>query len=224
MTTPQLIDTLGADIVALQEVSSDQAAQFDAHLAAAYPHHILNTETEGRGLGLLSRYPIVEQEWFQPLPQSDPHLRAVIDVNGTPITVYVAHPHSPRGLFSPLQYDTSQRDAELADVRERVAAEAGPVIVMCDCNMSDQSDAYRAFDRLMDDAFRQAGRGMGFTFRFRRFLPSMVRIDYVWHSDHFVATDARAWEDAGASDHHAVVARLWLKGDRAASPAGETSE
>ena len=83
------------------------------------------------------------------------------------------------------------------------------VISLC---LSDQSDAYRVFDALLADAFREAGRGMGFTFPANaELVPPGIRIDYVWYSDEFVARDAYVADDSGPSDHLAVVAELALR-------------
>jgi len=41
----------------------------------------------------------------------------------------------------------------------------------------------------------------------------MLRIDYVWHNDHFVARKVTVWGTSGSSDHHPVIATLHLKGE-----------
>jgi endonuclease/exonuclease/phosphatase family metal-dependent hydrolase len=38
----------------------------------------------------------------------------------------------------------------------------------------------------------------------------MVRIDYVWRSEHFVATDVSVWEKGDPSDHYLLTVRLVL--------------
>jgi hypothetical protein len=64
------------------------------------------------------------------------------------------------------------------------------------------------------DAYQAVGSGFGYSFpvvgKFPRLFPSpfpMLRLDYVWHSDHF----GPAWAyrgDPGQSDHHPIVAGL----------------
>jgi vancomycin resistance protein VanJ len=207
----EIVAGLSTDVIALHEITPELAQQIVPLTAAEYPYHILDPSESGQGLILLSRYPIENYEFFRPLPSSHSNVRAVITVDGMPVTVYAVHFQSPHGATSPFSYDASDRKAEMVDLRDRLQAETGPVLVLCDCNMSDQSDAYQTLDKLLDDAFREAGRGMGFTFRFRRFLPFMARIDYVWYSGDFVAMDARTWNDSGSSDHRPVVATLSLK-------------
>jgi vancomycin resistance protein VanJ len=197
-------------VIALHEITPEQAQQFIPLTAAAYPYHILDPSETGEGLILLSRYPIQDYEFFRPFPGSHSNVRAVITMSGAPVTVYAVHFQRPHLVMFPFSYDVSTHDAEVANLRDRLRAETGPVLVLCDCNMSDQSDAYQTLDRLLDDAFREAGQGLGFTFRFHRFLPYMARIDYIWYSDDFVAINVHTWDDSGTSDHRPVVATLSL--------------
>jgi endonuclease/exonuclease/phosphatase (EEP) superfamily protein YafD len=209
----EIVDDLATDVIALHEVTPEQAKEIILLIEGKYPYRILDPEEEGQGLIFLSRYPIDSYEFFRIFPRSRSSARVVINVDGTQIVVYAAHLQSPRGGMSPFNHDTSGRNADAAYLRDRIAAETDPVLILCDCNMSDQSDAYRSLDKLLDDAFREVGQGLGFTYRFRRYLPFMVRIDYVWHSDHFVALDARILEDSGSSDHRPMVATVALRQD-----------
>lgn len=139
----------------------------------------------------------------------------MLDINGTDVVVYVAHPTPPRNFFSPLTYSDERRGNQINDLRDQLRQESDPVLVLCDCNMTDQSDDYRAMNDLLDDSFREAGTRMGFTFpatfrSYGRFLPYLVRIDYIWHSDQFVALDARVADNSGTSDHRPVIAELSL--------------
>jgi endonuclease/exonuclease/phosphatase family metal-dependent hydrolase len=52
---------------------------------------------------------------------------------------------------------------------------------------------------------------MGFTFPVgRRPFPPVVRLDYVFHDDHFRTLSAHVWQDSGGSDHLPVIASLAL--------------
>lgn len=212
----QAITALDADIVGLEELSASHAALIALELGEQYPYSVLPGADAGQDVGLLSRYPVREVETFFSTEAPSRHLRAVVDVNGTHITVYVAHPSPPTDTYRLSDYDPSERNAQLRALREAVQADNGPLLVLCDCNMSDQSEAYRALDRLLDDAFREAGWGLGFTFpahSVKGFPPltRIIRIDYVWHSAEFITRDARVGGDSGGSDHHPVVADVVLK-------------
>ena len=212
-----VIARLDADVIALQELGPDQAESLAAALADGYPYQALYPLLPVHGVGILSHYPIRDEEVIRPFPDSMLTLRATLDVDGTAITVYVAHPPPPRHILLPVTYDHSRRDAEVTILRERyLARETGPLIVVGDFNMSDQSDAYRQLDALLDDSFREAGRGLGFTFpdqlwSRQRLFPLLLRIDYIWHNAHFAARHAHVGDDSGTSDHRPVVAELILK-------------
>jgi vancomycin resistance protein VanJ len=213
-----VIADLDADVIGLQEVGPEHTALFERDLADQYPYQALYPELPVSGVALLSRYPILEEEVFRPLKwQSMMHLRAVLDVDGTRVTFYVAHPSPPYHVASPLHYDSWRRDTEIDILRQDyLVHERGPLLVVGDFNMTDQSNPYRDMDALLDDTFREVGWGLGFTFpdpsRFNLSVtPLLIRIDYVWHDEHFTALDVSVGESSGGSDHRPVVAELVLK-------------
>ncbi len=213
----QVIADVDADVIALHELGPEHTELIEQQLAERYPYRAMYpTPSEHRGVGLLSRYPISDETSFTIGENSFIYLRAVLDVNGTPITLFAAHPPPPDGRTLPVEYDSSDRDAELATLREQyLAGERGPLLVLCDCNTTDQSDAYHALRDVLHDSFWEVGQGLGFTFQSRLPFP-LMRIDYVWYSDEFRALDVNVWDDAGTSDHRPVVARLELVGEDAA--------
>ncbi len=206
----EVVATFDTDLVGLGEYELSQAGQLHERLTGKFPYHALHPFTTD--VALFSRYPILENRIIGYPELRSPLLRAVVDVQGTPVTVYVVHLTSPAVLGLPWAYDDSARNKELTLVRDVLAGETGPLVVLCDCNFSDQSEAYRTFDGLLTDAFRAAGRGMGFTFPNERpLVPPLVRIDYIWHSDHFVTLNAHTLNDSGTSDHRPVIATLAIK-------------
>jgi vancomycin resistance protein VanJ len=210
-----VIATMDADITGLVEMGPAHSAQIERDLATQYPYQVHYPLLPVQGVSLLSRYPIVEEQIFRPQPDSMLHLRAVIDVDGVPLVVYVVHPPPPGRVMSPLTYDTARRDTDIEVLRrDWLAHESGPVIVVGDFNMSDLSDPYRAMDADFDDAFRAAGHGLGFTFPAQMpvgVLPRLLRIDYVWYNHTLTAVDAAVWHDSGTSDHRPVIAELAFK-------------
>lgn len=198
-----------ADLVALAEYELSQAGVLHERLAEAYPYRAMAPYSTD--VALFSRYPILAQRVIpSPLLRS-PILRVVVDVEGVAVTVYVVHLVSPDVIGLPWNYDDTARDRELALVDDLLAEERGPLLMLCDCNFTDQSDAYRVVAARLTDAYREAGQGMGFTFPSqRRLIPLLVRLDYLWHSAHFTALEARTLDDSGTSDHRPVIARLAL--------------
>lgn len=208
------IERMDVDILGLQEVGDDHAAQIEAALAAAYPYRVLEPRAPSTdGVGLLSRYPVLNYTLFKPMPGSSLFLRAVLDIEGRAVTVYVIHAEPVANRYTPLLYDDSRRDDELEILRtDYIENELNPVLLLCDCNMTDQSDAYRALDRVMDEAFQRMGRGMGFTFPDHTdWAPPLMRVDQIWYSDQFIARQAMTWKRTGTSLHRPMWARLALR-------------
>lgn len=213
----QAIESTGAGIVAVQELVPETSAGLREELHELYPHQILDTNVAASGL--LSRYPILSSEWFQPAGHGRPALHATIDLDGVPLQVIVVHPQPP-GIDwldgrIPLPVGVHDRTVheQVADIAERVGALQGPLIVMGDFNMGDHSRAYQQLADTLHDAFRASGWGFGFTFpnhlqeRGIRVPGPLIRIDYVFHSDALYAR--RAYVGCrGGSDHCYVVAEL----------------
>jgi vancomycin resistance protein VanJ len=208
---------LDADVIGLEEVGPLHTDLFRQMLREKYPYQALYPELPCQGVALLSRYPIVEETVIRPFPDSMLYLRAVIATENMPVTIYVVHPPPPWLSSSPLVYDSELRDTEICVLQEKyLCRETGPLIVVGDFNMSDQSNAYHTMDHGLIDSFREAGRGLGLTFPAGSFLSvhrwvRLIRIDYVWHNGFFTAHEARVGSDSGSSDHRPVMARLGWK-------------
>jgi vancomycin resistance protein VanJ len=135
-------------------------------------------------------------------------------VDGAPLHIFVVH-LTPNNLFdAPAdQFAATARDryarraAETARLGEEVRAVHAPVILLCDCNLTDTSQAYAQLAAFLTDSYREAGWGFGHTLRTASLPIAMQRIDYIWHSDAFVAVAATVGQDGG-SDHLPVVVKL----------------
>ena len=203
----------------LQELGPEHAQAIEQAFADDYEALVLHPEQPAnRGIGLLSRYPVRDEEVFQLTPDSLPALRATLDVDGVPVTVLVVHLPAAKYDLLPPQYDDSARNAALdALIQDYLEPESGPVLLLCDCNTAAYSDKYNELDDRLDDAFAQVGRGLGFSYGFDNAPePPAFRIDFVWHSAAFVPQEARGWSSSGTSDHRPMVADLVL--DRRAAP------
>ena len=212
----QTIAAAQADIVAVQELTSQSAAVLATELAAAYPYQILDP-TIG-STGLLSKLPIVSYEWLRP-PNGRPFLHVVVDRQGSALHIFAVHFQTPGILWwerlpLPRGLVEAGLEAEVAYLLPQVAVVSEPVVVLGDFNMSDQSRAYTVMTAALQDGFRQAGIGLGRTFPNNlhwagiRIPFPLVRIDYVFHSPHLAATSAVVKCIEGQSDHCAVLANL----------------
>ncbi len=83
-----------------------------------------------------------------------------------------------------------------------------PMLIMGDMNTPPTSRYWRSLRAQMTDCFDVVGRGLGYSFVWRRRWP-ILRIDYVWAGGG--ATPLRCWtEEAAPSDHRPVLAEIAL--------------
>ncbi len=209
-----------ADIVALQEVTSETEVALNRDLDDIYPHR------EIRGLGipgmaLLSRFPIASVEWLE-LSQGRPDLIATLDLDGEPITVMNVHPQPPRLSRSGLETRPGATE-QFEGILEIASGVEGPLVLLGDFNITPLHSGYAELEGLgLIDTFGAEGVGPGFTYPAR--LPAIgevdwalgllpvtpfIRIDYIWVSEHWQTESASVGKAIG-SDHRPVVATVTL--------------
>jgi vancomycin resistance protein VanJ len=211
-----MLKSLDVELVGIQELGRRRAITLRQELSGKYPYQVFFFAPQLQGIGLLSQYPVLEQYVTRSTNGNIRYMRVVLDVAGERVVVYVFHPKGPANNTSPLTYDDQERGEAVDALRMRIVMENDPILILCDCNFTDQSDDYRKLDRILEDSFRDAGWGLGFTFspqtNFRFLDPvPVVRLDYIWHNSRFASYDAYVVSATGSSDHHPVVAQLILK-------------
>jgi endonuclease/exonuclease/phosphatase family metal-dependent hydrolase len=203
------------DLVGLQELQPEAVDVINSNgdLLNRYPYRVLEPDWSVYGIGLLSRHPIVEHQFW-----SDPPLvRAVVAPTGSEqLTVFVAHPPPARirtiaGL--PVSLDTTGRDRDIAFIRSLIdvdLATGRDVVVLGDFNVTEREPAYGDLSAGLRDAHLDAGLGLGHTWRPEQlnFLPlGVFRIDYVLSSVGYQAVSTHV-ECTGESDHCLLAATL----------------
>jgi vancomycin resistance protein VanJ len=217
------------DLVALQELTPWVANKLPGLLEQQYPYHLFVDTQTGRGLGVLSRYPLqkVRSAHF---PLATTVIQIVqVQAGERTLLLYNIHPLSSSIFLerplSPIRNDTVLRtfEARLAFVNKLVAdvqTHSEPVIVVGDFNSADQSDVHAAATQVLVDAHEQAGWGFGHTFPaelrfvYRLFAPArLTRIDMILYTKRdFVALRSYVSPQHAESDHLPVVATLaWRK-------------
>lgn len=221
------IEAENPDVLFLQEFTPEFAGPITAGLSEEYPYQVLNPQPRANGLGVFSRYPlepidvVIDGNW-RGTPQ-------VLQLNwqGESITLVNFHALSTGGVWPGLvRHTTRERDEAFGYLADFVNQQSGPVILAGDANMTRQNNPYRVLDERLDDAWWEAGWGFGHTFPgslepgdlFTRvslfFIPYwLVRIDYVFYSEEFQASNAWLAEYHSGSDHSGVVADLVFRGD-----------
>ena len=208
-----VIDADDPDIVGLHELSPSMIEFLDDHYAEHYPFRRLE-----KWVGLMSRYPILEYEFFQLSEGNGTWAqRFVLDIDGHHTNLLNIHLQSPplKGIHPfglpigiPTGFLNQRRDADTLDVVSRAEILGDPILVIGDFNLADQQSLYASLTEHLKDAHSESGWGMGFTFsRFPPFAPAMWRIDYILYSQALVALKTTTG-DYGGSDHRPVIALL----------------
>jgi vancomycin resistance protein VanJ len=206
----EIIRDADADVIALQELNREASAILSEEFRAEYPYQALYPVNRyAVGGGVLSRYPIVDEEAWEDVMMQQ---RVVLQVEDDTITLFNVHPPVPVLYGANVTLRSEVIGRILADISEV----EGRTLVIGDFNMGDVSEDYeRVIDMGFTDAFRTAGYGFGLSFPdwtwrggVYRFMPPLSRIDYVFYSDGFEAVEAWTSDTSGSSDHRPVYAKL----------------
>lgn len=210
----RIINQTEADIVAVQELGPSPQERLGKQLEYFYPYQSLHTDENypGSGQGVLSKYPILAEEYWKAGGEWNGNQRVEIDFDGESIVIYNVHPHPPieRGLDPQM----ASHEQTLLDVYERAIAEESAVLIMGDFNMTTQFRAYEVIESRYHDAYREVGE-IGFGFTHPHFagipLPTFWRVDYVFYDpQHFRGVNARMLDGSVHTDHLPLLVRLQL--------------
>lgn len=208
----QLVREAEPDVLLVQEVFPERERQLEASLADALPeHHVVQSPGVG-GVGVYSRYPIVEV-----IPIGDATTRSrstavvVLDVDGQHVQVVPVHLISPcptcgANVVQRIELEGAVRRAEIDAVLAALQPDL-PAIVGGDFNSTDRSLPYRELaDAGFTDPQRDAGSGPGFTWPNSSRVGAAIRIDWILVRG---LTSVGAYVAPGtASDHRPVVVDL----------------
>ena len=196
-----------ADLIALQELSLEQARAIASACAADFPYQALFPHgPEGRGL--LSRTPLSDVRF----EQGESHRRqlfARVAVGGGFIEVAAVH-------LSVLAAIRGAAESSAAHLIAWAATPGGhPRLLLGDFNSTPTSGVSTALKNAgLIDAFDACGPGAGFTFpvagRYNGLpLPPFLRLDQAWCSADCQVLEARVAADGGG-DHLPLAVRLRL--------------
>jgi len=220
----RLVRAESPDLLCLQELNPRLAEDLVARLAGDYPYYVLLPEEGTSGLGLFSRYPLHDVGEIPDPAWQHGAQTATITVAGRPVLVLNVHATPLIFAFDP-EYSAAdvveryrEREEEARLWRDWAAQHDGPVIVAGDLNATDQNLSYRLLAAGLQDAHRQAGRGLGHTWPAYRWwlgrilvLDRLWRVDYVLASEDWQVASSRVGPWDGRADHLPVVADLVLE-------------
>lgn len=214
-----------ADVVLMQELNPNLATALQRELRADYPYQVLDPQVGVTGMGAISKFPIHLTEERLPLNWVGTPQVLELDWNGRTTTLVNFHASPTTSLkMEQIEQQTRYRVAE-AQALVDLARRSGPLIAAGDANDSPLGDAYRVVTKELDDAWIEAGFGLGHTAPGSDIpgsshphlgswpLPKwLMRIDYIFYSSQWKAVAARTARFDGVSDHRGVVAYLeWKK-------------
>ncbi len=220
----------GADILCLAEITPEFAVQRLPQLEDLYPYQSIQHDTTRGGDNFtLSRYPIISSEYVElGIPDVPAPVRVVVDVDGQLIAVYTTHlawPIDEESMKTSgfdfymkvvIGFDDRIRNHQIDNLLAYLKKEPYPYIVAGDFNTSDSSVTYNKLAAAMHDSFAEGGSGLGGSWPVAHvrglplWLPPLIRIDYIWHSDGL--RTIRAWQGAETgSDHLPLLADLALE-------------
>lgn len=202
------------DVVALQEVAPGQDwSELDAH----YPHMESN-----EGLFVYSRFDIMEST---PIALSGTEVqRVLLDIEDETVALYNVHltwpfnPDSDAPILA--RYDESVRNADIDALLALLEdEEEDEYFVVGDFNTSDSSPAYARLNSQLTDAYRTSSWGLGATwpaasfeeFNVPAWIPRLLRLDYVFHSEDLTAQSAIVGPRVG-SDNLPLLVSLTIEG------------
>ena len=203
-----LIEQVGPDILALQELVPSFREPLLRELDGRYPYHTLLSDQLTDGQGLFSRYRLTG------ISRSTDNLIISANVHTPQGIISVVNVHAP-SKFSPFSWSEDWREQRdfLETILDGISNLQAPVLWLGDFNSTYLSDNYALIHQSFRDTVEDSGNGFGFTYPAQekygiKLIWPIVRIDYIFHNEYFVSFETRILEDSGGSDHRPVVAIL----------------
>ncbi|NSC21384.1 hypothetical protein FM076_09260 [Streptomyces albus subsp. chlorinus] len=198
--TARALASSGADVVALEEVSSAQAGVYRTGLRKAYPYHKL-TGT----VGIWSKYPLSDARPVDLKIGWPRAMRATVATPKGKVAVYAAHLPSVRVQFR-AGFTAGQRDGSADALGAAISHDpAGKVVLLGDLNGTMNDRALAPITAQLRSAQGAAGNGFGFSWPAS--FP-MARIDQIMVKG---ADPVSAWTlPPTGSDHLPVAAKIDL--------------
>lgn len=207
----KIIQEADADVVALQELSAPAAAILTREFGEKYPYQVVYPG-DSSGSGILSRYPILEEEVWVDIHNQQ---KLTLQVADQTVTLFNIHTPIPLGYGA----NSEWRTATLQRILAQSAGINGNVILAGDFNMGDGSADYKLVTVDYTDSFKVAGYGLGLSFPdwssrggIKQLLPILARIDYVFYRGNLQAVTAWTSHTSGGSDHRPYYVELALTG------------
>jgi vancomycin resistance protein VanJ len=202
------------DVVCLQEMIENDLHPFLLNGYNKIFSGKITDEGDKLGIFIFSRYPIVNHGKIEFGDNSFNRLIwADIILKGDTIRLISVHLKSYNFGGKSVLQDIEQlrlgvigRSYHAKKTYDFVKKSPYPTILAGDFNEAPYSYAYRRIASLLEDTFSGSGSGYQYTYKVKRQLP--FRIDYIFMSQHFKASDYQVLHAASWSDHSPVSVRI----------------
>lgn len=214
------VQTADADIVALQEVPGPALQLLGSTLGGRYPYRARTPD-----VATFSAHPLVDPTEVR--LRGSGYSSQAVDILVADRVVRLTNVHLQRSgprlaggrsiVRFARAFESELLDSQVRELLERyVRPVNGTQLVAGDFNQTEWSRPYEMLADVLQDSFREVGRGFGHTFPSAidigtQELPlPLVRIDYIFHSADLVALSSQVGPD-GRSDHLPVIAELGFR-------------
>lgn len=217
------VKTNDLDVLFLQEVPNEynQADLLNAFVGMKSVVLSNNGEVKGKRLAILCKYELSDSVALSLNEQSQYALFATLEYQKEKILLANCHLQTTNwnqvkrsqhsflsGSYKVMSENFIKREDQVINIRKYLDSQHVPIIVAGDFNEPPVSYSYHTIGANLKDAFRAAGNGYSYTYRF---LKKIFRIDYIFfNSDKFEAYNYRT-ADIDYSDHLPVLVDLVIK-------------
>lgn len=221
-------------ILCLQEMEETTFSLADSLLitqALLSYDSIVPGEKPGFGLGIFSRYPILQAKRIPLGIEGNQAMQTDLLIGNDTIRLYNFHLQTTnfnqskfdlkgenllwdiegeakktQSLKSRLQSNIRKRNEQTRLLKTCINSSPYPVLLCGDMNANPASYSYHLLKEGLSDGFRTAGKGYEYTYRY---LFNLFRIDYIFHSRELTGLSYKSFE-LDYSDHKPVVMKLTI--------------
>jgi len=206
------------DIVCLQEMTAELAAEFETRLGARYPYRLFRPNPNAQGIGIASRYPLAGGKTDMLGLRFLPSLAVTVRAPSMAVRAVCVHLIPPQAgfrnsddLWATYQRNKALRLRQVANLLKLFDGPDRPAVIIGDLNeWPGQAAVAELVEAGFEDSCDAAGSRCGATWPGRLLpLPATFRIDYILGRG-VTFTDA-ATLDAGGSDHYPVAAHFAIR-------------
>lgn len=198
----QVVQEVDPDILVLEEINF-QWVQDLKWLVNSHPHSCVQAREDNFGIGLFSKFPLMEEEIVYIGDIKLPSIVATVDTGREKIRVIATHPLPPTSAAY-----SRWRNDQLEKLPDYVRSPL-PTILLADLNVTPWSYHFRKL--LRRTGLINSSRGYGIQPTWPRSFPLLsIPLDHFLHSSEIFIVNKTIGADVG-SDHYPVIVDFAIK-------------